>query len=38
MTTVTTVPVPLASNSYDILVGDQALGNVGEILRNRFAT
>ena len=36
MKTVNTVPVSLASNSYDILVGDQVLGNVGEILRNRF--
>ena len=36
MTPVTTVPVALASNSYDILVGDQLLENIGEVLRKRF--
>ena len=35
MMPVSTVPVPLTSNSYDILVGNQLLENAGEILRKR---
>ena len=33
---VTTVSVSLPSNSYDILIGDQLLRNLGQILRNRL--
>ena len=36
MTFVSTVPVALSSQSYDILVGSQLLENAGKILRERF--
>ena len=36
MKSLATVPVSLASHSYDILVGGQLLDNTGEILRKRF--
>lgn len=36
MTFVSTVPVALNSQSYDILIGSQLLENAGKILRERF--